>query len=296
MRRIPSFTLLRTFEAAARLESFALASKELHLTPSAVSHQVKQLEQYFDCALFVRRNRRVELTAAGRRLSLSLARVMDALEASCSEVALAPSEQVLTVHCAPSFAVNCLGPRLAQFMRAQSGITIRLTTGAEPLDLTEAREVDIAISYGYVTQRAGIDVIPLGVERIAPLCAPGLLQDQSPEVLIGSATLIDSQLSQVNWRDWFVLNKMTLPSRPRPSFDRAALAIGAAVNGLGIVLESARLAEREMAKGELVELAPERFQAFLRETHFFSQRAQDRSSEKIRLFRNWLLQSLDLEG
>ena len=137
-------------------------------------------------------------------------------------------------------------------------------------------------------------MIPLGFERIASLCAPGLLQGQSPEALLSTATLIDSQLSQVSWRDWFVLNKMTLPPRPRPSFDRAALAISAAVNGLGIVLESARLAEREMARGELVELAPDRFQPFLRETHFFSQRAQERHIEKIRLFRRWLLQSLGL--
>ena len=295
MRRIPSFNLLRTFEAAARLESFAVASKELHLTPSAVSHQVKQLEQYFDRPLFVRRNRRVELTDEGRRLSTSLARVMDALEASCNEVALAPSEQVLTVHCSPSFAVNCLGPRLPQFMRAETGITIRLTTAAEPLDLTEAREVDLAISYGHALQRSGIEVIPLGVERIAPLCSPALLQQQPPDTLIGTATLIDSQLSQVSWRDWFILNGLELPSRPRPSFDRAALAIGAAVSGLGIVLESARLAEREILRGELVELAAEQFRPFLRETHFLSQRVEERHSEKNRMFRDWLLESLDLQ-
>src|SRR5262245_57158106 len=130
MRKIPNFVLLRAFEAAARLQSFSLAAHELHLTPSAISHQVRELEECFGRALFLRSHRRVDLTPEGRRLFESLTRVLDALEACCAEVNLAPSGQVLSVYCAPSFAVKWLGPRLPAFTKDHPGITIRLSSGA----------------------------------------------------------------------------------------------------------------------------------------------------------------------
>src|ERR1700761_4398348 len=112
MRRMPNFVLLRSFEAAARLESFARAAEELHLTPSAISHQVKELEEYFGRPLFLRRNRRIEPTAEAQRLLTSLSRVFDVIETACNDVSLAPNAQVLAVHCAPSLAAKWLAPRL----------------------------------------------------------------------------------------------------------------------------------------------------------------------------------------
>jgi DNA-binding transcriptional LysR family regulator len=106
MRKIPNFVLLRAFEAAARLQSFTLAAHELHLTPSAISHQVRELEEVFGRPLFVRSHRRVDPTAEGRRLYESLSRILDSLEACCAEVNLAPSGQVLSVYCAPALPRN----------------------------------------------------------------------------------------------------------------------------------------------------------------------------------------------
>jgi DNA-binding transcriptional LysR family regulator len=297
MRKIPNFVLLRAFEAAARLQSFSLAAHELHLTPSAISHQVRELEEGFGRALFLRSHRRVDLTPEGRRLFESLARVLDALEACCAEVNLAPSGQVLSVYCAPSFAVKWLGPRLPAFTKEHPGITIRLSSGAEPMDLTRARELDVAITYGQALQRPGVDVIPLGKERIVPLCSPSLQDSRrSWKELISNLTLIDSQLSQVTWRDWFALNDLELPQRPRPSFDRGALAISAAVDGMGVALETTRLAERELARGELVEVGPTMFKHIDRETHFLSQRANEKHVDKIKRFKEWLLEHVRLSA
>jgi DNA-binding transcriptional LysR family regulator len=290
MRKIPNFVLLRAFEAAARLQSFSLAAHELHLTPSAISHQVRELEEVFGKPLFRRSHRRVELLPEGRRLLESLKRVMDALQACCAEVNLAPSGQVLSVYCAPSFAAKWLGPRLASFAKDHPEIAIRLSTGAEPMDLTQARETDVAISYGHALQRPGIEVIALGKEAIVPLCSPSLKNSKRPwKEAIGELTLIDSQLSQVTWRDWFTLNGLDLPQRPRQSFDRGALAISAAADGMGVALETTRLAERELARGDLVEAGPSEFRRIARETHFFSQRTNEPHSEKVSIFRNWLL-------
>lgn len=293
MRKIPSFVLIRAFEAATRLQSFTLAAHELHLTPSAISHQVKELEEYFGRPLFIRRNRRVEATAEGRRLFLSVARVLDALEASCSEVTLAPMEQVLAVHCAPSFAVKWLGPRLPDFMQLFPKITIRLSSGAEPIDLTQVREIDIAISYGYAHERSGIEVTPLGKERIVPMCSPTLISNEkSASAWVASLPLIDSQLNQVTWRDWFSLNELPMHSRSRLSFDRAALAISAAADGMGIALESLRLAEKEISRGDLVEIGSDTFKPLLKEVHFVSERANEKHLEKVKAFREWLFRQV----
>ncbi|MGA2549430.1 MAG: LysR substrate-binding domain-containing protein [Burkholderiaceae bacterium] len=290
MRKFPNFVLLRAFEAAARLQSFALAASELCLTPSAISHQIKELEEYFGRPLFIRRNRRIEPTPEAVRLLESLSRVFDAIESACGEVSLSPSAQVLAVHSAPSFAVKWLAPRLPDFAREHAGVTLRLSTGAEPLDLTRAREIDLAISYASALDRPGILTVPLGKEALIPMCAPELLSiGMSHEDLFGQATLIDTSLSRVKWRDWFEANGLVLPARPRPSFDRAALAIQAAVDGMGIVLESVRLAERELARGDLVEVGADRFKRFERETHFVSCRANEVHRAALAAFRGWLL-------
>ncbi|MBU6511178.1 MAG: LysR family transcriptional regulator [Betaproteobacteria bacterium] len=297
MRRIPNFVLLRAFEAAARLESFALAAQELHRTPSAISHQIRELEQYFGCPLFLRANRRVEPTPQARRLLDSLSRVFDVVEAACQEVALEPQAQVLAVHCSPSLATQWLGPRLADFARAHADVAIRLSTGAEPLDLSRVREVDVAISYGHALERAELQNWPLGNERIAPLCAPNLLQDApSPRSnqrrvaeLISRLPLIESQLSPVNWSEWFGACGLQPRAGIRASFDRAALGISAAVDGMGVVLESTRLAERELRRGELVELTAPGLPVFERSLHFLSCRRGEAAQPRIAAFRDWLL-------
>ena len=290
MRKLPNFVLLRAFEAAARLQSFTLAARELCLTPSAISHQIKELEEYFGRSLFIRRNRRIVPTQEALRLLDSLSRVFDVIESTCAEVSLAPTAQVLAVHCAPSFAVKWLAPRLPDFAQHYPDITLRLSTGPEPLDLNRVREIDVAISYGSALDCPGVVTTPLGHEPLVPMCSPALLERAATvEQLVQQATLIESPLSRVTWRDWFDANALPMPERPRPSFDRAALAISAAVDGMGVVLESVRLAERELARGELVELGRDRFVRFERETHFLSCRTTEIDQPKLAAFRRWLL-------
>ncbi len=293
MRRIPNFVLLRSFEAAARLQSFTLAAHELHLTPSAISHQVRELEEFFGKPLFHRAHRRVGLTQEGHRLQDSLSRVLDALEACCSEVSLSPSGEVLSLYCAPSFAVKWLGPRLPDFMKEHPAITIRLSSGPDPMDLTQAREVDVAISYGHAIERPGIEVVSLGREYIVPLCSPLLKQPRrSWRQQLTELPLIDSQLSRVSWGDWFAQNGLEQPKRARPSFDRGALSVSAAVDGMGVALETRRFAERELASGDLVEAGEAEFKRIARETHFLSHRTNEAQVEKVRAFKKWLLREV----
>jgi len=297
VRKVPKFVLLRAFEAAARLESFTKAAAELHLTPSAISHQIRELEDYFGRPLFTRRNRKVEKTLEGNRLFQSLEWVFDSIEAACADVARMPrGQEVLSVHCSPSFALNWLGPRLADFMKAHPRIVVKLTSDAAPVDLVESRELDVAISYGFAKHNPGVETLGLGKERIAPMAAPALAKQSSAESLVTASPLIESQLSPITWRDWFLRSQLRPPAGPQLSFDRAAMAISAAVDGIGLVLESTRLAERELARGALIELRSKRWRTLSKELHFLTFRSNERQDQKVNSFCRWLLNSVGLQA
>jgi DNA-binding transcriptional LysR family regulator len=289
MRKMPNYVLLRAFEAAARLESFTLAAKELHLTQSAISHQIKELEEYFGKPLFFRKNRKVEPTSEGRRLLESLSRIFDVIEAACNEVTLAPNSQVLALHCSPSFAAKWLSPRLPEFIKANPDITIRMTSGAEPIDLLRNQEIDVAISYQFTPTGPGITSVSLGEEKIIPMCSPDLIDPKVPvKELMSKLTLIESSLNLHTWERWFEINHLKNPSSRKMSFDRAALSISAAVDGIGAVLESVRFAERELSRGELVEIGQKIFLPTTDRTHFLSYRSNTKNSQKIKLFNEWI--------
>jgi len=286
---MPNYVLLRAFEAAARLESFTLAAKELHLTQSAISHQIRELEEYFGKLLFLRQNRRVEPTAEGRRLLDSLSRVFDVIEAACNEVTLAPNSQVLALHCSPSFAAKWLSPRLPEFIKKNPDINIRLTSSADYIDLQRNQEIDIAISYQFSHEGPGITSLSLGMEKIAPLCSPDLIdRNISAEDLMSRLTLIESSLNHHSWEQWFKINRLKNPSLKKITFDRAALSISAAVDGVGVALESTRFAEKEIARGELVEIGSGIFLPTMDKTHFLSFKSSTKNNQKIKLFREWI--------
>ncbi|WCS24566.1 LysR substrate-binding domain-containing protein [Methylobacterium sp. NMS14P] len=291
MRRTPSFSALRAFEAAARLGSFARASEELHLTPSAVSHQIRALERWFGRALFRRANRQALLTADGQRLLAGLSSAFDAIEAVCADLS-PPLPTSLAVHCTPSFAAKWLGPRLPAFVEAHPGIAIRLSTSADPVDLGRHAEIDILIAYGRPPHGPGLTVESLGPEEIAALCAPEVARAARPDAAgsIGPFTRLDSSFSPVRWPDWFAHNGLPVPGGAAgAAFDRGSLVISAAVQGLGVALETLRFARDELAAGQLVRLGGGRAASLTRDLHFICYRERDGALEKIRVFRRWLL-------
>jgi len=298
MRRLPPFPALRAFEAAARLGGFAAASQELHQTPSAISHQVRALETWFQRSLFVRSVRRVTLTDDGRRLLGELSAALDQIENACASLRPGDPRAGLAVHCAPSFATKWLGPRLSRFMQAHPTITIRLTSSAEPVDLQAHTDVDLDITYGAPPARAGVAVESLGVEATLPLAAPRLFAGAPPTRPreLAGFTLIDSRLNPVQWADWCKLNGLKLPRNARPSFDRGSLAVAAAADGLGIALETTRFAEAELARGELIAIDGPEFQRIERTTHFLCYRKANEQRAPIVAFKKWLIAELRRAG
>lgn len=292
MQRTPSLHALRAFEAAARLGSFARASKELHLTPSAISHQVRALEQHFARPLFMRANRQVILTPDGERLLAGLSQAFGTIQDVCAELSPRPRSQDLSVHCTPSFAAKWLGPRLPRFMVEHANINLRLSSSADLPDLMRHEEIDVAIAYGSAPKVRGVATRSLGQEEIAALCSP----EYAAAHRAGEAkdfdriVLLESSFSPVRWSDWFAHNGLRPSSRRSgPSFDRGSLVVAAAAQGLGVALETTRFAQAELDAGSLVRLGDGRFRSIEREMHFLCYRTRDQNAQKIRRFSDWVL-------
>jgi len=295
--RTPSLHALRAFEAAARLGSFARASEELHLTPSAISHQVRALEQHFGKALFIRATRQVILTPEGVRLLAALSQAFAIIQSACADLSPRPRAENLSVHCSPSFAAKWLGPRLPGFIAQNPDIHIRLSSSADRVDLNRHEDIDVIIAYGTASNSPGVTTQALGQEEIAALCSPEFAAAHptvEPEDF-ERIMLLESSFSPVHWSDWFSLNTIR-PStlRTGPVFDRGSLVVAAAAQGLGVALETLRFAQAEVEAGSLVRFGTGRFCSLEREMHFLGYRTRDRSLQKIRRFCEWLIREIAL--
>ncbi len=277
---------LRAFEAASRCGSFRHAAAELHLTPSAVSHAVRRLEESLGVALFERRGRAMRLTAAGAALTAHTVRGFAELQRGVTHVSAAgPLE--LRLHCAPSFAAQWLVPRLPRLLDRHRQLEIRLDADAN-YSRFAADEYDADLIYG-LPRVSGLSVTPLCEERVVPLCTPGLAASvRRPQDLAG-LSLIQSVSKTIGWADWFAANGIAGVHPRGPRFDRSFLALSAAAAGLGVALESTLLAERELASGRLAEPLAGRSQACRYVGHRLVHRASAGELPALALFRTWLL-------
>ena len=255
---LPPFKAVWTFEVVARLGSISKASEELSLTPSAVSHQITNLETHVGRKLFERTARGVDLTPAGQRYQQSLAGAL-AVIAGAAENARSEGVELLRLQVSPSFASLWLMPRLPRFMEEHPDIKLRLSASHVHSDFSRA-EVDIDIRYGLI-RWADLHIETIFTEEILPLISPKRKEELNllkPEELLVQ-NLILSNVNLVQWPQWFAAHGVTIsPSQYALSFDRAYLSIQAAVQGLGIALESDRLAEDALGRGLLVPLFPYR--------------------------------------
>ncbi|HXD39663.1 MAG TPA: LysR substrate-binding domain-containing protein [Ramlibacter sp.] len=251
MSALPPVTNLQAFEAVARRRSFALAASELHLTASAISHQVAKLESHLGVRLFERSAHGVRISAAGE---LYLARVGGALTAiaAATEDLKHGVKNSLYVHSAPSIGSMWLMSRLRGFAQAYPDISLNLSAAHTPSDF-ELGQADIDIRYG-VPNWPDLVVEPLFEERIIPLASPAFIQEhhlKRPEHLLG-VKLIQSNVSVVQWSDWFgEFTDKRAPDRFAVRFDRAQMSLDAATQGLGVALESSTIAGRHIAERKL---------------------------------------------
>ncbi len=284
--------LLKAFEAAARHGSFHVAATELHLSPSAVSHSINKLEKLLGTNLFEREGRRVRISADGEALMRHVGPAFDDLRRGLDQVSTR-GPKVLRVHSAPSFAAQWLTPRLPKFLAQHADIEIRLSAGVDYTRFVND-EFDVDIVYGR-PQQDGVIVLPLGEETVTPLCSPKFSSlVRRPEDLPHHA-LIDSDNKKVRWPDWFAANDLAAPATRGMRFDRSFLAISAAVNGLGIALESTRLAETEIRNGSLIPILQGKARDIRYVGHFLVFPRLALRRQPLQLFRDWITRELQLD-
>ena len=286
--RLPSLPALRTFESAARLGSFKAAAVELTVSATAVSHQIRTLEDQLGVPLFVRSTRSIELTTAGDALAPVLTRAFSDIR-NALEVVLSV-EAVITVSTSPSFATLRLVPRLLEFYSEYPNYSVQLDTTTRAINLKQDRRVDIAIRYGHGPYE-GLDETPLFEETFGAYVSPrSLLLDQKLEDL----TLIETAwqqdvLAHISWKNWLKMANIRTAKPNIVHFDEEEHVLQAAIAGQGVALASTILAA-DLVNRNL--LTPYRGEIQLTGAIYTALcLPEQRRTKKVDLFIDWLMSS-----
>ena len=248
---LPPMPNLLAFEAVARRRSFALAAAELHLTASAVSHQIARLESHLGIRLFERSAHGVRLSPAGEQYLLRVGGALSAITAATDDMRQGVSNS-LYVHCSPSLAALWLMPRLHRFAQAHPDISLNLSAAHTHSDFALG-QVDMDIRYG-VPRWSNLVVEPLFEERIVPLASSSFIRTHRLKRVdqLLRVPLIQSNVSVVQWSDWFAaFSDKRPPDRFTLRFDRAHMSLDAAAQGLGVALESTTTGGKHLAERKL---------------------------------------------
>jgi LysR family glycine cleavage system transcriptional activator len=254
MRRLPPLATLRAFEAAARLLSFKHAAAELGVTPTAISHQVRQLEAAIGVRLFERRTRQVLLTPEGQVLHPVLREGFDSFARVLEGLSRRQRRMTVTLSATPAFAAKWLVPRIADFRAARPDIDLTLMATLEVVDL-DSGAADLALRYGRGPY-PDLIALPLTTDRFAPVANPRLGIRRPGD--LKTATLLHSDWHRNDprnptWRHWLKLAGVEgIDARAGIRFSDETHAIQAAVAGTGIALHSLLLVAEELRTGTLV--------------------------------------------
>jgi len=293
MRKLPSLNQVQAFEAAARLSSFAGAAEELRITASAISHNIRALERDLGVALFHRVHRSVVLTDAGRRYAERVSEAFAMMEAATRTIDRTVKADILTVQSAPSFATQWLMPRLSRFSMLHPDMDVRLNASVDVVDLS-AGQADFHIRYGNFLPAPNVAVQPFPEETFVVACAPGLAGGARPlrePADLALHTLIYSEVNLVTWRDWLDARGLgEIETHRGPRFDRTFMTVAAAVDGLGVALESRMMLQRELEGGRLaLPFGGEGPRLVCHRLLFLKSKS---NLPKMRVFRDWLFDEL----
>jgi LysR family transcriptional regulator of beta-lactamase len=238
---------LRAFEAAARHLSFTKAAIELCVTPPALSHQVKGLEERLGVPLFRRLPRGLALTDEGQALLPILREAFDRVAAALEPFDGGKGREILSVGAVGTFALGWLLPRLPAFRAEHPFVDLRLTTNNNRVDIAE-EGLDFAIRFGDGAWH-GTDSTLLFDAPLTPLCTPDTAARLREPADLAAETLLRSYRVG-EWPAWLEAAGVPAPALTGPVFDSAATMVEAALAGHGIALAPARMFERELAQGK----------------------------------------------
>ena len=290
MSRLPPLNALRCLEAAARSQSFSKAAEELHVTQSAVSHQIRQLEDWFGLALFDRRGRQTVPTPKGEELARALSEAFSIMEVACKRLNNSDAGPALTIASLPSIATIWLIPRLSRFFADHPDVSVKVVYAfaGQPLDF---EDIDIGILWGTAAWD-NCRSTPLLAGGTVAVCNAGFLEKEgpfpAPQMLLGKPLLHDT--NRLGWQSWMrnAGLKHAGPS-PGPTFQDFNLLRAAALAGQGVALCPQSLIGDDLASGRLIQL----FDTTIMEDHAYHiiepADQQHRHAAAIAIFKDWLL-------
>jgi LysR family transcriptional regulator, glycine cleavage system transcriptional activator len=291
MSRLPSLNGLRAFEAAARYLSFTKAAEELNVTQTAISHQIKRLEEELGLKLFVRQNRTLALTAEARDYLPGIRAAFQDLRLATERLKRKENANMLIVSTLTSFAAKWLMPRLSKFQQLHRAIDVRVTTSTELTDF--ARDgVDVGIRYGH-GKWPGLRSDWLMTEEMFPVCSPALLQGahpiRRPEDLAHHTLLYTSHDMEDDWRLWLTAAGVTadILKQPGLTFDMIFMTVQAAIDGQGVAIGRTAFVEGDLAAGRLV--APFDVKLPIDVGFYLVCPEAAADTPKITAFRDWLI-------
>jgi LysR family transcriptional regulator, glycine cleavage system transcriptional activator len=291
--RLPSLNGLRAFEAAARHLSFTQAAAELNVTQTAISHQIKRLEQELGVRLFIRQNRALALTPKAAEYLPGVRAAFNDLKLATDRLLRRDDDHVLTVSTLASLAAKWLLPRLSAFQEAHPGIDVRITTSTNLVDF-QRDDVDAAIRYGR-GQWQGLRADWLMADELFPVCSPALLDGEKPlkcpEDLRDHVLLHTSNANSDDWRLWLTAAGLpaALSKQPGITFDLIFMTLQAAIDGIGVAMGRTSYVQNDIAKGRLV--VPFKI-ALPADAGFYLVSPQARAdSPKLAAFRQWVVAS-----
>jgi LysR family transcriptional regulator, glycine cleavage system transcriptional activator len=289
--RLPSLNGLRAFEAAARHLSFTLAASELNVTQTAISHQIRRLEEELGIRLFVRQNRALTLTPEARDYLPGVRAAFNDLRLATDRLLRKDDDKVLTVSTLASLAAKWLLPRLTDFQEHHPGIDVRITTSTSLVDF-QRDNVDAAIRYGR-GQWPGLRADWLMADELFPVCSPSLLRGDKPlrcpEDLKSHMLLHTSNANSDDWRLWLTAagQPADIARQPGITFDMIFMTIQAAIDGIGVAMGRTSYVQDDIAKGRLV--VPFKI-ALPADAGFYLVAPEGRrEAPKLAAFREWMI-------
>ena len=294
MRALPPLNALRAFEAAARHLSMSRAADELHVTPAAVSHQVKGLEEFLGVQLFRRQQRGLALTEAGAAYLPGLREGFEKLQAATEALYQSESAGPLTVSVTPTFAAKWLVHRLEKFTHLHPEIQVMLVATSLKVRF-EMGEADVAVRYG-PGNYPGCRVDKMFEEEVYAVCAPSLMKGakpiREPRDLL-EHTLLHPVQHEIDdsfptWEMWLRGHgvRVTGPV-PGPQISPHWMLVEAAVQGQGVALVKASVAERDLESGRLVRPFAETFP--VAHAYWLISPKDTADKPKVRAFRDWIM-------
>ena len=296
LRHIPGLQSLKAFDASARHLNFTRAAQELNVTPAAVSHQIKELEESLGVTLFQRTSRHMQLTRQGQILKPAVSDALEGLTRALQRIRQSDNPMRVQVTASPSIAAKWLVPRLDRFLDSVPGADVRIDVSSDPLDF-DREDIDVAIRFGDGVY-PGLNVEKLFHDTLFPVCSPELLKGpkrlREPRDLL-QFTLIHMEWEAQgavwpNWRMWMKAAGVKDFNDSRGlHFSQTSLAIQAAIDGHGVALGDSTLVGDDLAAGRLVKP----FELSLRSPAQFAYhlitRRDTAERPMTKAFRNWIL-------